>query len=879
MPVPIPCLWALVAAVLGVRLGATDVARHATSWPLGAAVASLLWLVALRGRAAAAVASGRRGPDASRWLWGAHGPWPRPAGKIELGVVAALVALGATYAWRAATAPILARFAPTTTPCLTQRTQPTHEAPVGYTALLLARVVGPVGHLSGPHGGRVRVRLRLLAVQCGPHRVPLPEAVGSAVLDVGFAPGRGDTLLLPAWVRPLREQVAPWAPKPAALAENLGANVRLRPLGPAVCVRRATGPWARLDRWRVRGARAIERALPPRRASVAKALALGDTAELGPEVRETWAVAGIAHLLAVSGLHVGLVARLGAWPVGRLLAAGWPAGARRGRTRAVAEAFGVAAAWGYAALTGGGLPALRAATMATLAALGQMGGGGGGAANGLGAAGLLLLAWDPSAAQAPSFWLSFVAVAALSLAPPRRADPEACGVGAANARPPPCAPLRHRMAARARAAAACGAARLATLVEDGLAVAVVTAPVTAGFFAQLPAYAPLVNLVAVPLGAALATPLALATLAFAAAGNAAPVRAASFVLERALGHALGALDAVAEGAAALPGARVDVAPLPAWAWLPWTAAALALRRGLGGGQARRLAAWSGAAAATVLGLWAWPLVHRPAPGPLRVWHLDVGHGDATLVQAPHGAFILIDGGGAPYSGARDPGRAAVAQALRALGVRRLAAVVLTHPHPDHYGGLAYVLAHWPTDALWWNQDAQRAAWLVPLAAAARRRGAAVGPPPAHWQWGEVAFASFAPLAAVEASFNDRSVVVRLRYRRACLALLGDVEARGEAAVAGPLGPCAAVKVAHHGSDTSSTPALVDRIGARVATISCGEANRFGFPSAAVVARWRAAGARVFDTGQHGTVALSTQGGGWEVRWAGQGPDMRTWVDE
>jgi len=112
------------------------------------------------------------------------------------------------------------------------------------------------------------------------------------------------------------------------------------------------------------------------------------------------------------------------------------------------------------------------------------------------------------------------------------------------------------------------------------------------------------------------------------------------------------------------------------------------------------------------------------------------------------------------------------------------------------------------------------------------------------------------------SVNDNSLVVELRYRRRSLLFPGDVEAEGEALLAAAgVPPVDVVKVAHHGSPTSSSAALVDALRPRLAVISCGRANRFGFPSPAVLARWRAAGADIARTDLDGaiTVTVTTDG--------------------
>lgn len=302
--------------------------------------------------------------------------------------------------------------------------------------------------------------------------------------------------------------------------------------------------------------------------------------------------------------------------------------------------------------------------------------------------------------------------------------------------------------------------------------------------------------------------------------------------------------------------------------------------------------WSRREAAAWLALclcWTW--AREPPPlGALRVTFLDVGQGDAALIELPDGAVWLIDAGGAAggrdLSAAAAPGTA-ISRALAAYGHHRISLAIITHPHPDHYLGLAAIDA--PIDELWSaagvapptppNAHASPAALpsFHELAEALRRRGARRAHPPlglARTQAGvelivhapRYQAAAGAPL--VEAAdpvrtTNDNSLVVELRYRGRAILFAGDVEHEGEhELVAAGVGRVDVVKVAHHGSPTSSSPALVAATRPALAVISCGRANRFGFPAAAVIDRWRAAGAAIARTDLDGaiTVVVDREGG-------------------
>jgi competence protein ComEC len=251
-----------------------------------------------------------------------------------------------------------------------------------------------------------------------------------------------------------------------------------------------------------------------------------------------------------------------------------------------------------------------------------------------------------------------------------------------------------------------------------------------------------------------------------------------------------------------------------------------------------------------------------------VTFLDVGQGDAAIVELPDGAVWLVDAGGNP--GAPDLAHAAatgdaIAATLAVYGHTSIDLAIISHPHPDHYLGLAALAL--PIGELWTADESAlppHAPEPASLPAITSALGVRVVHPPlgiARTEAG-VELAVLAPAyEAREAadpvrSVNDNSLVVAIRYAGRTVLFTGDVEAEGEdALVAGGLGAVDVVKVAHHGSPTSSTAAFVAATRPAVAVISCGVANRFGFPSPAVVRRWSAAGARVERTDQGGAITI------------------------
>lgn len=233
-----------------------------------------------------------------------------------------------------------------------------------------------------------------------------------------------------------------------------------------------------------------------------------------------------------------------------------------------------------------------------------------------------------------------------------------------------------------------------------------------------------------------------------------------------------------------------------------------------------------------------------APGAeLQVWYLAVGQGDAALVRWPDGRDWLVDTG--------PPGPPLV-RTLRRLGVRRLDRLVVSHDHPDHVGGLAELAAVLPIGTVQTGPAGLR----EPPPSLRVRTHAARGDP----------FERLHPLGGWRSPardpVNDESLVVRLAFGRRRFLFLGDVEAAGEGELVHHRPRADVVKVAHHGSRTSSDRALVERIRPEFAVISCGWENRYGHPHREALLAWE--GVRVLRTDLVGTVLVRTDGDSLEV---------------
>jgi competence protein ComEC len=280
-------------------------------------------------------------------------------------------------------------------------------------------------------------------------------------------------------------------------------------------------------------------------------------------------------------------------------------------------------------------------------------------------------------------------------------------------------------------------------------------------------------------------------------------------------------------------------------------------------------------------------------GRLRIDFLDVGQGDAALVTMPDGSTLLVDGGGRPSFRAprgeegdgeefepdsRGVGEAVVSEYLWWRGLGRVDYVLATHADADHIDGLNAVLKNFEVGAALAGRAPSRDAEFARFAATADEAGVPVyliarGDRLRFGRFGEVTADVLWPPAAGPRSpsgdvspsdapsGNNDSVVLRLGFGRRTFLLTGDIESDAERAIvgAGDALACDAVKVAHHGSQTSSTPAFVSAARPALAVVSVGQDSPYGHPHAEVIKRWRDAGAQLLTTGTRGAVTVSTDG--------------------
>jgi competence protein ComEC len=595
---------------------------------------------------------------------------------------------------------------------------------------------------------------------------------------------------------------------------------------------------------RERAEGALGRGMPPREAQLARGFVLGEDEGIDAETVESFRRAGLSHLLAVSGQNVALLALL-AMPVLALL--GMPLRAR------LVWVLGLIAV--YVPLTGAGPSIQRAGVMGALSVLATLRGRRSSRLYALAVAASVTLAIDPGIGADVGWQLSFVAVLGiLFLAAPLAAAIRSGleSIGPHGGRGPLAGALVEAAAMTVAATMATapliafhfGEVSTVTLVANLLALPAVAPAMWLGMLTAAAGQLPGFPVEAINLPAS----LLLAYVAEVASWCARPSWASVEVgLEPAgLFASYGALVA-----AALVIPRLSRRRRIARARRPNSARrrALALRRMAGAATVAALAL-TGAAASGV-GSAAPP----PPPAGLRITILDVGQGDAILLQPAGGPVILVDGG---------PPGDGLARKLREAGVERLAAAVLTHDQSDHAGGIEELVGTMPLGALLYGVADRR---LLEEAAAAgvRPRRIAAGD---RLGTGRLRLdVIWPPAALLDGSHagedpNRLALVAVARWGRFSMLLSADAEA--ESTPIDP-GPVDVLKVAHHGSEDAGLDDLLERAMPRLAVISVGEDNPYGHPTAATIATLASHEVRTLRTDRDGTIVIEVVHSSVDVR--------------
>lgn len=700
-----------------------------------------------------------------------------------------------------------------------------------------ALLLQEIGRESAPRQRQYRY-LRLWLVDSLGHCVPSgrvleshdmsePRARESTLLLPPHAPGQAARLLARPPVNPGGFDEVGWLTRLSCEARLAASGLdQARAMAPD------TGPpmlWQdRLENLRLAARHTvsmrIRRQLSPETGAFLVSLMLGDRSGLDRERLAGWRASGLAHLLALSGLHVGLLAGLLLQTLGLLRVP------RLGREGAL-----LCFLIGYVWLVGAPASVVRASSMAMLLLLARR------LERGQPLLLVLLLCAEvqlllqPGQLLQAGFLLSYLAVAALAL-----------GLGNGES-------TRHRPRARIRRLGR----SLLLAARTSLTVTLFTAGVTLHFFGRLPLGGIALNLLAIPAcGVVLSTGVLHTVVALP--GNPLPA-----LLETGVWF----LDRLA-----LLGAdpRSHILWKPSGAVSLWLGVLPFIVLLMRGRLQRALIVCGISGCLLALGLKLRTL-HRPES--LELLALDVDQGDATLLLAPGGERVLVDAG--VRSAHRDMG-------LRLLPVLAREApegldwLVLTHPDADHIGGALSLLRNLPVRAVLYNGEWRRNALCdslrmvcdsLGLSPRRARPGMQLARDP-RWRLRVLG----PPAGTLLPEGNERSVVLRVEHGLHAALLAGDAGLPAETWLLawGPLLESQVLKLGHHGSRHSSSPAWLDAVSPELCLVSCGRRNRYGHPSPEVLQRCRDRGARILRSDHRAAIWLRFDRQGIrELNWPGR----------
>ncbi|MFZ5773746.1 MAG: DNA internalization-related competence protein ComEC/Rec2 [Thermodesulfobacteriota bacterium] len=583
--------------------------------------------------------------------------------------------------------------------------------------------------------------------------------------------------------------------------------------------------------------------LAPGQSSLYKAILTGDTAALSPQTLENFKATGAMHLLSISGLHMGLIALgLGAAINWLLKRSTWLLMHTQAWKTAVYVILPILG--GYALIAGLQIPVLRSLIMTSVFLLAVLFDRQWHMPTNIAIAALLILLINPAALFTVSFQLSFAAVIAMAAIMPALAPlPPHEETGEQE---------RHPLFAR-----------IGTIIKTGfflsLAALAGTLPLLLFYFNRFSPLSTISTLLLEPLLCYWALPLGLLSVPFIFF---APAIAHPLLTAGAMGLLLA--DRLCAWLAALPLSSIWL-PTPNPVEIIGAYLLLLSMFFLKKSKTARLTATAGII--TLLVSSGFAFYRQQADHTDTITVLDVGQGNAVVIELAGGFTALVDGGGSS-SPQFNVGERVIAPFLWSRRISRLDAVVISHPDADHSNGLAFIIRRFRPATVWVNGDNGANDTYTALLELATAQGAVIRVP----RSGETLFGNSrsrfsnvgdSHLGGGTGSENDRSLVMRLASHGKNFLFTGDIGEAAERELVAEHKELAAdvLLLPHHGSSSSTTPSFLAAVAPEYVVISAGRNKSSLFPAPEVLSRCRAAGCTIYNTALDGAVSFTTAGDG------------------
>jgi competence protein ComEC len=589
-------------------------------------------------------------------------------------------------------------------------------------------------------------------------------------------------------------------------------------------------------------------------ADIARALILGEKGGIAKELREQFSATGVAHILAISGLHVGIIALVSFFLVKNLLKCStWLLLATD--ISKVAALLTLVPVMSYWFIAGYGPGTTRATIMVITYLIAIIIGKQEDVWNTLAFAAFIILIFSPSSLFDISFQLSFISVMAILYLTPHLSR----GVLQHTPDPLEGTPPWWKKIAR----------KITLFLMVTISALVGTAPIVAFYFHRLSPWGWLTNLIIIPLIGFLVVPLGLLTSLLVFLFQ--PLAIYTTQMMKALiQFALFVVNCFTT----LPYADYRTTTPTLFEMGLFYLGVFFLVNRKQSSIARYGLVLISIAFMVNQSFWYYQNTRNSH---LRITSFDVGQGEATLVQLPHGKTMLIDGGGF-YNNSFDLGEKVVAPALWKKKIKHIDIVVLSHPHPDHLNGLVYIVKNFTIQEVWTNGEKVRSEPFEEFVRTIVKKGIkkfVLTREVAHRTVNGVGVEVLHPPASPRHNpskrypedINNHSLVIRLTYKDITLLLTGDIsrEVERDLIQTVPYLKSTILKVPHHGSATSSSSAFLKQVQPEIALLSLGYANIFHLPHPDVLKRYHDQGCQLYRTDRDGAITIESDGSSIRIK--------------